>query len=65
MDKLGKIMYKPELMYKYKGLVSVPILKMVSDIMVLGKCTSLQTVQSNSVLNSFMNIKKLSLSEKK
>ena len=66
MDKLGKIMYnKPDLMYKYKGTVSVPSLQMVDDIMVLGKCNSLQTVQSNSVVNSFMNIKKLSLSEKK
>ena len=38
---------------------------MVDDTMVLGKCTSLQTVQSNSVVNSFMHIKKLTLSEKK
>ena len=38
---------------------------MVDDIMVLGKCSSLQTVQSNSVVNSFMHTKKLTLSEKK
>ena len=66
MDKLGKILYKqPELMYKYKGTILVPSLQMVDDIMVLGKCSSLQTVQSNSVVNSFMHTKKLTLSEKK
>ena len=66
MDKLGKLMYnKPELMYKYRGAISVPSLQMVDDIMVLGKYSSLQTLQSNSVVNSFMNIKKLTLSETK
>ena len=66
MDKLGKLMYEnPELMYKYRGRVSVPSLQMVDDVMVLAKCSSLQSVQSNSVVNSFMNIKKLSLSKEK
>ena len=66
MDKLGKIMYeKPDLMYKYKGAIQVPSLQMVDDVMVLGRCSSSQTVQSNSVVNSFMNTKKLTLSETK
>ena len=66
MDKLGKIMYeKLDLMYKYKRAIPVPSLQMVDDVMVLGRCSSSQTVQSNSVVNSFMNTKKLTLSETK
>ena len=66
MEKLGKLMYeKPELMYKYKGIVSVPCLQMVDDILIPAKCSSTQSVQANSVVNSFMDIKKLTLSKKK
>ena len=66
MDKLGKIMDEnPDLLYKYKGSVSVPCLQMVDDVMVLSNCSSSQSVQGNSVVNSFMNAKKLSLSKTK
>ena len=65
MDKLGKLMYsQPELMYKYKGVVSVPSLQMVDDVLVLAKCSSSQSVQANSMVNSFMDVKKLTLSQK-
>ena len=65
MVDLGKNMYKqPELMYKYKGTIPVPSLHMADDILALGKCTSLETVQSNCVVNSFIYTKKLTLSEK-
>ena len=66
MDKLGKMMYEnPDLLYKYKGSVPVPCLQMVDDVMVLSKCSSSQSVQCNSVVNSFMDTKKLSLSKTK
>ena len=50
-------------MYKYKGTIPVPSLQMVDEVMVLGRCSSLLTVQSSSVVNSFMNKKKLTLSQ--
>ena len=38
MDKLEKIVYrKPEILYHYKGLVGIPPLKMVDDILGIKK----------------------------
>ena len=65
MDKLGKLVYsKPELLYYYKGLVEVPTLQMVDDILCIQKCSP-QTVQLNSVVNTFMELEKLQLNQKK
>ena len=39
MDKLCKLVYKDEqLLYKYKGIVDVPPLEMVDDIITASKC---------------------------
>ena len=65
MDKLGKIFYdKPELMHKYKGLVPVPPLEMVDDVMCITNCSP-QSVQANAVVISFMECKKITLNRKK
>ena len=65
MDKLGQLVYKnPELTYKYKGVVETPSLGMVDDILCIQKCST-QTVKMNSVVNSFIEGKKLKLSNKK
>ena len=65
MDKLGKLIYsKPELMYLYKGIVEVPTLQMVDDILGIVKCSP-QSKQLNTVVNTFMESEKLTLSQKK
>ena len=65
MDKLGKLVYsKPELQYLYKGIVEVPTLQMVDDILSIQKCSP-QAVQQNSVVNTFMELEKLKLNSKK
>ena len=65
MDKLGQLVYKnPELTYKYKGVVETPSLGMVDDILCIQKCST-QTVKMNAVVNSFIEGKKLKLSNKK
>ena len=65
MEKLGKLVYsKPELLYLYKGVVEVPTLQMVDDILGVQKC-SLQSVQLNSVVNTFMDLEKLTLNKNK
>ena len=64
-DKLGKLVYsRPELMHKYKGIVPIPPLEMVDDILAITKCSS-QSVKVNAVINSFMETKKLKLNKKK
>ena len=65
MDKLGQHVYKKDdLIYKYKGLVEVPTLGMVDDIMSIQKCSN-ETVKINAVINSFVESKKLNLSKNK
>ena len=62
MDKLGKFIYsKPELTYKYKGVVDTPTLGMVDDVLSVQKCSA-ETVKMNSIINSFIENKKLKLS---
>ena len=64
-DKLGKLVYnKPELMYKYKGIVAIPPMEMVDDILSVTKCSN-QSVKVNAVVNTFMETKKLKLNKKK
>ena len=65
MDKLGKLVYsRPELLYYYKGVVEVPTLQMVDDILGIQKCSS-QATQLNTVINTFMDLEKLTLSKNK
>ena len=65
MDQLGKYVYNnPEYTYKYKGVVEVPSLGMVDNVLCLQKCSA-DTLKMNSLVNSFMESKKLKLSNKK
>ena len=65
MDKLGKLMYsKPELLYYYKGVVACPPLQMVDDVLGVQKCSP-QSLQLNTVVNTFMELEKLTLSKSK
>ena len=65
MDKLGKLAYKhPELLYYYKGVVACPPLQMVDDILGVQKCSP-QSVHLNTVINTFMEHQKLTLSKNK
>ena len=64
MDKLGQIAYQDEeLLYRYKGVVAVPPICMVDDVMSISKCS--ESGKTNSVINSFIEMKKLKLSQKK
>ena len=65
MDKLGQMFYENEkLLYWYKGVVAVPPLLMVDDVLALQKCSA-DSVEVNAVINSFIELKKLTLSKKK
>ena len=65
MDNLCKIIQQEEqVLYKYRGIVSVPPLEMVDDVITASKCGS-TTVALHTLVNSFMDSKKLKLSFKK
>ena len=65
MDKLGQLAYSnPDLCYFYKGIVATPPLQMVDDILGIQKC-SRKSLRLNSVINTFIELEKLTLSEKK
>ena len=65
MYKLGKLLYnQPKLLYYYKGVVACPPLQMVDDILAVQKCSP-QSVQVNTVVNTFMQLEKLTLSKTK
>ena len=65
MDKLGKLVYNNDnLLYKYKGVVDVPSLGMVDDILAVQKCSE-KSVEINSVINAFIESKKLKFSDEK
>ena len=65
MDKLPQKIYKDtSLLYMYKGLVSVPPLEMVDDILTVEKC-GLTALAMNAEVNSFIEQKKLKLSKEK
>ena len=65
MDKLGKMAYQnPELLYYYKGLVGIPPLQMVDDIMALQTC-SIKSQKLNTAINTFIELEKLTLSGNK
>ena len=65
MDKLGQLAYSnPDLLYYYKGLVATPPLQMVDDVLGIQKC-SRKSQRLNGVINTFIELEKLTLSEKK
>ena len=65
MDKLAEHVYeKEELLYWYKGVVAVPPICMVDDILAVQECSQ-DSVKINAVINSFIELKKLTLSSKK
>ena len=65
MDKLGQMFYENEkLLYWYKGVVAVPPICMVDDVLAVQKCSG-ASVAVNAVINSFVEMKKLTLSKKK
>ena len=65
MDKLGKLAYNnPEILYYYKNLVGIPPLQMVDDIMAIQRCST-KSLEVNTMVNTFMNLEKLSLSKTK
>ena len=65
MDKLGQMFYEnEELLYWYKGNVAVPPLCMVDDVLAVQTCSQ-ASVKVNAVINQFIELKKLTLSDKK
>ena len=65
MDKLGKMAYNnPSIMYHYKGVVPCPPLEMIDEVMALQECNN-KSRKTNAVVNCFMDLEKLTLSEKK
>ena len=65
MDKLGKFQYdNPDMLYSYKGEVAVPALEMVDDILDVKKC-GVHAIKSNSLINTFIEHKKLSMGHDK
>ena len=64
-DKLAKYVYnKPELIYKYKGEVSVPPLLMIDDILTISECGN-AAIAMNATVNTFVETKKLKLKQSK
>ena len=64
MDKLGKYVYNnKDLLYLYKGKVGCPPLQMVDDVLAVQKCS--ESTKLNTVVNTFMELEKLSLSKTK
>ena len=62
MDKLDKLVYNNvDLLYKYGGVVYMPCLGMVDDILSVQKCSD-KAVKLNAVINVFIESKKLTLS---
>ena len=65
MDGLPKlILQDSQAMYKYRGLVSIPPLEMVDDVITAVECGS-KSVKLNATVNAFIESKKLSLSSSK
>ena len=65
IDSLSKISYTDHsLLYKYKNTVNVPPLQMVDDVITASKCGN-QVVKTNSLVNTFVKLKKLELSGSK
>ena len=65
MDKLSQQIYgNPDLLYYYKGVVPTPPLQMVDDLLGIQKCSK-KSAKLNSRINTFIELEKLKLSDKK
>ena len=65
MDKLGKFKYEnPDSLFKYKGIIGVPALEMVDDIIDIQNC-GVDAISSNALVNSFIEHKKLRMGQTK
>ena len=65
MDGLPKlILQDSQAMYKYRGLVSIPPLEMVDDMITAVECRS-KSVKLNAAVNAFIKSKKLFLQTSK
>ena len=65
MDGLPKlILQDSQAIYKYRGLVSIPPLEMVDDMITAVECRS-KTVKLNAAVNAFIKSKKLFLNTSK
>ena len=65
MDKLGQQVYdNPDLLFYYKGVVPTPPLQMVDDILGIQSCSQ-KSVKLNNAINTFIELEKLNLSDKK
>ena len=65
MDKLGQQLYsKPDKLFYYKGVVPTPPLQMVDDILGIQTCSK-KSVHLNNTINTFIELEKLNLSDKK
>ena len=63
IDKLAKIFYSDQdLLYKYNDEVEVPILGMVDDVVSVNECST-RSVKSNTTINTFIEMNKLSLAK--
>ena len=51
-------------LYKYKGIIFIPPLQMVDDVLMISRC-GIETIEANSILNYKMESKKLRLSKDK
>ena len=66
MDKLGKFIYEnPDSLSKYTGLVDVPALEMVDDIIDIQKCGVAVAVMSTAIVKTFIENKKLEMGHSK
>ena len=65
IDKLGKFKYEnPESLFKYKGVIGVPSLEMVDDIIDIQNF-GVDAIKSNALVNSFIAHKKLEMGQSK
>ena len=61
IDKVGQLAYENEdLLYMYRGLVAVPPVSMVDDTLCIKRCS--ESNKMNALINSFIEMKKLTLS---
>ena len=64
MDKLGQLAYRTgKSLYRYKTQGSIPPLGMIDDILAVSECGT-QSVKTNATITSFIDSKKLKLSDK-
>ena len=63
MDRLGQLFYEnEELLHKYKNQVNIPSLGLFDDVLSIQRC-SVDAVRANSVINSFIESKKLTVQQ--